>query len=209
MFPQLVRTFSSGSDKEFAGTVRLYLHKLVRLGGGLALFLAVFGGLFVSVIYGNQYLKSQALVPVFGIAAFFSFINNFIIYVMLAMRREKRLIVSLLLPASLSVVLGPTVVASTGTLGAACSLLLSRCTLTVVLVAVLQKELQIFSLKEYRAVLGAWLAALLTYGGLTLAFHHWYAGGFACAVYCSFLLFVEKQQSKTPFFRPSRRHGGN
>jgi O-antigen/teichoic acid export membrane protein len=93
-----------------------------------------------------------------------SFINNFIIYVLLAMREEKMLLVFLCLPVSISIVLGPLLIANTWPMGAALSLLLSRATLSIVLITVIQKRLRIFKFAEYKKVACSWLIAAIVFG---------------------------------------------
>lgn len=159
LFPQLVRTFSSKNNALFQNIVRSYLKKLITFGGGVALFLSLFGGEFVLLIYGNQYLAAEPLVPLFGIAALFSFINNFIIYVMLAMGEEKQLCFFLVIPVVISIVLGPLLIAGSGPMGAVGSLLFCRVLLSIVLITALQRKIRFLRLSEYNNVAFIWAAA--------------------------------------------------
>jgi len=190
LFPLLTKTFSSGDRTRFCNLVRSYLKKIVIGGSGVAFFLGIFGGSIVLLIYGNQYLIAKTLVPVLGLAALFSFINNFIIYVLLAMRREYQVCFYLLFPVTLSFLLGPSLVAGAGPMGAACALLFSRAILTIVLIISLQKHLQFFRLKDYKVATLGWIVGGVTFG-LFLQLNYFLAGGLALLV---FLLFVMIEQ---------------
>ncbi len=146
LFPQLVTTFTHKDKTNFQKITRKHFKRLIILGGGLALFLSVFGGQILLFIYGDKYIRAEALVPVFGTAAFFSFINNFCIYVLLAMRRERLLSLILLIPVSLSIILGPLLVADSGPMGGAISLLLCRFILSIFLIAWLHRQVRLFDI---------------------------------------------------------------
>lgn len=159
LFPQLVSLFANKKDEKFRRIVQVYFRKIIALGSGLAVFLSLFGGKLVFLIYGTHYLPAKTLVPIFAFAAFFSFINNFIIYVMLAMRQEKNLLLFLCVPVSISVLMGPTLIATTGPLGAALSLLLCRALFSIFLITFIQKRIQLFKLAEYKNIAAYWLIA--------------------------------------------------
>lgn len=195
LFPQLITTFSHKNTGQFQEIVRSYILKIIVLGSGLALFLSLFGGKFVQLIYGNQYIPATPLVPFFGAAAFFSFINNFIIYVLLAMREEKMLLTFLCLPVSISILLGPLLIANTGPMGAALSLLLSRVTLSIVLITVIQKRLRVFKFADYKKVACNWLIAAIVFSSLAQV-NFFISSCLALLTYFLLLIFDQKSEQE-------------
>lgn len=183
LFPQLVNALSSDNNEKFQNIVRFYFKKIIIIGSGLAIFLSVFGGKFVLFIYGDQYLPAIPLAPLFGAAAFFSFINNFIIYVMLAMRHEKQLLLFLCVPVTISILMGPVLISKVGPMGAAVSLLLSRAMLSIILVTTLQKKIQFFKLTEYKNVAVYWLVAIIIFSLLFIQFNHHISSSLALLAY--------------------------
>ena len=159
LFPLLTSTFTHKDKNKFQDMVRSYFRKIVTIGSGIAAVLAVFGGKLLLLVYGNQYLEAESLAPLFGIAAFFSFINNFSIYVMLSMRQEKLLALCLLAPITISVLSGPLLISSVGPTGAVISLLLCRVTLSMIIITILQKKIQLLKVAEYKNVILYWVAA--------------------------------------------------
>ncbi|MFH0782111.1 MAG: hypothetical protein V2B20_09210 [Pseudomonadota bacterium] len=195
LFPQLVSAFSNKNNVEFQNIVRLYFKKLITLGGGLAFFLSLFGWEFVRLVYGNQYLSAEPLVPLFGMAALFSFINNFIIYVMLAMREEKQMCFFLFIPVSISILLGPLLVAGTGPMGAVSSLLLSRVMLSIVLITTLQRKIHFLRLSEYSNVALCWLVAAIVFA-LLVQINYFLSGIMAISVYFLLIWFEMRKEEK-------------
>lgn len=163
LFPLLINAFTLKDKNKFQDMVRSYFKKTVTIGSGVAAFLCVFGGKFVLFVYGSQYLEAEPLVPLFAIAAFFSFVNNFSIYVMLSMRQEKRLALYLLAPMTISILSGPLLIASAGPTGAVISLLLCRATLSMILITTLQRKIHLLKLEEYKNVILYWFVAAILF----------------------------------------------
>ncbi|WP_041916387.1 lipopolysaccharide biosynthesis protein [Desulfocapsa sulfexigens] len=192
LFPQLVSAFSDKNKEHFREVIRSFFKKIVLLGSGLAVLLAVFGGKIAFIIYGENYSVSEALVPFFGAAAFFSFINNFIIYSLLAMRLEKQLLIFLTIPVLCSIVLGPLLIADTGPLGGVLSLLGSRIILSIILIATLQKRIRFFDVADYKNTSLYWLGTIVLFI-LFLPVNYYVSGTLALSVY--FLLVWREQRS--------------
>jgi len=195
LFPQLINIFSKKNKAEFQKIVGSYFLELITLGSGLSLFLSLFGGTLLLLIYGDQYRSAVPLVPLFGAAAFFSFINNFIINVLLAMREEKQLLRLLFLPVSISILLGPLLIANTGPMGAASSLLLSRVALSILLVTILQKKLRFFKFADYRKVAYYWLMTAIIFG-LLIQVNFFLSSSLALIIYFLLILFGQKSSEK-------------
>jgi O-antigen/teichoic acid export membrane protein len=159
LFPLLINAFTHKDKTKFQNIVRSYFKQIITIGSGVAAFLCIFGGKFVLFVYGDQYLEAEALVPLFGIAAFFSFVNNFSIYVLLSMRQEKRLVLYLLAPITISILSGPLLIASVGPTGAVISLLLCRATLSMILITTLQRKIHLLKVVEYKNVALYWFVA--------------------------------------------------
>jgi O-antigen/teichoic acid export membrane protein len=195
LFPQLINIFHNNSKEEFQKIVGSYFFMLITLGSGMSLFLAFFGGTILLIIYGDQYCAAAPLVPWFAAAAFLSFINNFIINVFLAMREEKHLFCFLLLPVSISIILGPVLIGKTGPTGAAISLLLSRLVLTILLVAALQKNLRFLKFVDYKNVVYHWLIACIVFC-LFIRVNFFLASGLALFSYFLLILFAQRSAGK-------------
>ncbi|MBU1565761.1 MAG: hypothetical protein KJ630_09040 [Proteobacteria bacterium] len=208
LFPQLVSTFSVKNNVEFQNIVQSYFKKIITLGGGVAFFLSLFGGKCVLLIYGNQYLSAEPLVPLFGVAALFSFINNFIIYVLLAMREEKQMCFFLLIPVSISILLGPLLIAGTGPMGAASSLLLSRVMLSIILITALQRKIHFLRLSEYSNVALCWLVAATVFV-LLVQINYFLSGTLAISIYFLLIWFEmrikEKRLEKAKVFNANNK----
>ncbi len=195
LFPQLVRAFSGKNNALFQNIVRSYFKKLITFGGGVALFLSLFGGEFVLLIYGNQYVSAEPLVPLFGMAALFSFINNFIMYVMLAMGEEKQLCFFLVIPVTISIVFGPLLIAGSGPMGAVGSLLFCRVLLSIVLITALQRKIHFLRLSEYNNMARIWAAAATVFVFL-VQINYFLSGTLAISLYFLLIWFEMRRDSK-------------
>ncbi len=159
LFPQLVKAASAGREDHFREAVQSFFKKIILFGSAVSVFLALFGGRIAFLIYGESYAASKALVPYFAAAALLSFINNYIIFVLLAMGQEKKLLLFSAVPAAISILMGPTIILKTGPLGGVLSLLCCRATLSAILVTYLQKRLHFLQFVELTKVAGYWITA--------------------------------------------------
>ncbi|GEM_PF-2383808 len=158
LFPQLVKA-AAGREDHFREAVQSFFKKIILFGSAISVFLAFFGGRIALLIYGESYAASIALIPYFAAAALFSFINNYIIFVLLAMGQERKLLLFSAVPAAISILMGPTLILKTGPLGGALSLLCCRAILSVILVTYLQKRLHFLQFTELMKVAGYWITA--------------------------------------------------
>ena len=158
LFPQLVKA-AAGREDHFREAVQSFFKKIILFGSAISVFLALFGGRIALLIYGESYAASIALIPYFAAAALFSFINNYIIFVLLAMGQERKLLLFSAVPAAISILMGPTLILKTGPLGGALSLLCCRAILSVILVTYLQKRLHFLQFTELMKVAGYWITA--------------------------------------------------
>ncbi len=182
LFPSLVAAAAKGPE-HLAVSVRTYFWQLVTYGIGLAFFLSTLGGWVLTMLYGAKYTASVAPLRILGPATLLSFVNNFGVYTLLALRQERLLLLYHFLPALLSLVLGMLVIPGLGPMGAAVNLLASRVAMTILIVGWLQRRLGLITWFESRRILNhllvmgsiylslvwlrplaAGLAALLVYG---------------------------------------------
>ncbi|RLF53264.1 MAG: hypothetical protein DRN37_11850 [Thermoplasmata archaeon] len=156
LFPALATT-AVRNPEELPGRVHAYFWQLLTHGTGVAFFLATLGGWILVMVYGPKYGASVAPLRILGPATLLSFLNNFGVYVLLALRQEKRLFLYHLFPASLSLVLGMVLIPYWGATGAALNLLACRIAMAVLIIGWLQRNMRVLSRPEIRRILKAFL----------------------------------------------------
>ncbi|THB72147.1 MAG: hypothetical protein D6B25_17325 [Desulfobulbaceae bacterium] len=164
LFPLFVSLYQKKDRDEFTAVVHMHFKRLVVIGLGIVLFLLLYGDDLLLLVYGSNYLPSTRAIPYVAIAVLFSFINNFIVFALLAMHREKRLCLYLLLPVGLSILVSPGLITTWGASGAAASLLVCRVGLSVILLFVMQSQLHLFSWARYRGLIWSIGWAVLLFG---------------------------------------------
>ncbi len=151
LFPGMVAS-TQKADLLAENTSR-HLCKLISYGIGVSFFLATLGGWVLSMLYGSKYASSLAPLRIIGPAVLLSFVNNFGVYVLLALRQERRLLAYHSIPAVLSLVAGLLVVPTWGPLGAALNLLGCRMVMSVIILSRLQRELKVFRWSCYKPLI--------------------------------------------------------
>jgi O-antigen/teichoic acid export membrane protein len=162
LFPSLAEAVEK-SPRELAERVRTYFWQLATYGVGLAFFLSTLGGTLLTTLYGPNYVQSVVPLRILGPAALLSFINNFGIYVLLAKREERRLLIYHLFPVSLSIGLGMVLIPNFGPFGAAVNLLVARTAMFILILAWMQKRLRPVRWFESLTILKASLSMGMVY----------------------------------------------
>jgi O-antigen/teichoic acid export membrane protein len=162
LFPSLTAT-ASKDDNALGESVKLYFWNLVIFGAGLAFFISTLGGPLLIILYGESYQSSITPLKILGPAIFLSFVNNLGVYVFLASRQERRLLIYHLLPAFLSIVLGIIVIPRYGSCGAAANLLVCRFAMLILVVGWLQHKYRPIRLPELRRFSTSLLSGGLIY----------------------------------------------
>ena len=162
LFPTLVAAAAKGQEY-LAGRVRAYFWQLITYGIGLAFFLSTLGCLVLTTLYGVKYTASVVPLRILGPATLLSFVNNFGVYVLLALKQERRLLLFHLLPAFLSLGLGLWLIPALGPTGAAINLLACRIVMCILILGSLQRQLAPIVWPELKNVLKASLSMAIIY----------------------------------------------
>lgn len=120
--------------------LRLYFWRLALVGLGVTFFFCTLGGDLLVLLYGEAYAEAVRSVQIVGVSTLFSFVNNLVVYALMAERQERRLLTMYLAPAALSPLLGWFLVPLLGATGAALTFLACRIVMTVLIATFAQRR---------------------------------------------------------------------